>query len=158
MDILTPKGQKTLEDEEKARKIFEAHYPNFRYVPTPKNKPADVDAILVRDGVVAGVVETKCRYDFDLEKFRTTHQCRWLVTYDKLVRGADLSESLCVPFIGFLYIVKSNVLLIKTLFQHGNWTVDIRVEDTQTQRTVNGDTIVRTNGFIDMGDARVLKW
>jgi hypothetical protein len=158
MDILTPKGQKTLEDEDKARKIFEAHYPAFKYVQTPKNKPADVDAILVRDGVVAGVVETKCRYDCDLTKFRTTYGCRWLVTYDKLVRGAELSESLCVPFVGFLYIVQSNVLLIKTLFQHGNWTVDIRVEETRTQRTVNGDTIVRTNGYVDMSDSRVLPW
>lgn len=157
MDVLTPAGQKTLEDEERAREIFEINFPGWRYIHTPKNRPADVDAVVVHDGQVAGVVETKCRYDVDLQEFNGRYDGQWLVTFDKLIKGRDVATALQVPLVGFLYLVRSEVLLMLTIFENGSFIPKIRVEETVTQKTVNGGRIVRTNAFIDMTKARVLK-
>ena len=157
MDILTPAGQKTVADEQRAQDIFQSNFPHLSYVHTPKNRPADVDAVIVISNRLCGVVETKCRYDIDLEGFIQRYRCRWLVTMEKVEKGALMSGALCVPFVGFLYLKQSDVLLMQTIYDNGGYVPEIRVEDTVTQRTVNGGLIKRTNAFIDMGEAKLLR-
>lgn len=69
LDVLSPKGQQSVLHEQAAAGLFVAHHRGYRYVQTPKDRPADVDAILLRRDVMEQVVETKCRYDCDLQKF-----------------------------------------------------------------------------------------
>jgi hypothetical protein len=155
MDILTAKGQITVEQEAEAGMMFEAAT-GFRYVNTPKNKPAVVDALLIQDGVLGAIAETKCRMmslvDFDGFDYR------WLVTFDKISKAKQLSEMLCVPLVGILYLVPDKTLLYRRLTNaDGSWACNFHTEDTQTQATVNGGKAVRKNTFIDMSDAKVLK-
>jgi hypothetical protein len=157
MDILTERGQKSLEDEQTAKEIFISNYPSYQYVQTPKDQPSDVDAFLIRDGVITGVIETKCRYDVDLNGFMTAYSGDWLVTFDKILRGKQIADALCIKLIGFLYIVQSETLLIQTIADCGLYVPDIRIMTTQTQATINGRTAVRSNAFIDMKSAKQIK-
>jgi hypothetical protein len=156
MDILTPAGQKTLADEQKAAAIYHKNCPNYRYIQTPKNMPALVDGVLISDKILA-VVETKCRYDMDLDYFNSAYKSEWLVTYEKISAAGKIGRDLGVPLVGFLYIVQSNCLLIQQITdEFGEMICTHYVKETETQKTVNGGKIVRPNCFISMKGARVL--
>ena len=151
MDILTEKGQATLRDEQAAAAIFVSHYPSVIYAETPKDKPSDVDAVLVKNNTIRGVVETKCRYDCDLHKFTTQYHSSWLVTFEKLEKGRNLARQLQVPFIGFLYLVPSQALLYAVLANsEGEYVRDMEKARTSTRACVNGGTAMRMNAYIDM--------
>ena len=156
MDILTERGQQSLADEQQAQNIFTSTYPRYQYAQTPKEKPADVDAFLIRDGIIGGVVETKCRYDVDLEEFKQRYSCEWLVTFDKILKGKQVADALCTKLVGFLYIVQSKTLLVQTIADNGLYVPSIKIMTTQTQATINGRTAVRSNAFIDMSSAKSL--
>lgn len=158
LDILTARGQRTLEDERAAVNIWSNFFPAYKYVQTPKDKPAVVDAFIIKDNEIRAAVETKCRYDMTLESFKTERGERWLITHDKLETARFLCAQLQIPLVGFLYFVRDKILLYKALTdERGNYTIDVQVEQTKTQKTVNGGEIVRTNAFVDMSGAKVLK-
>ena len=149
LDITTPKGQVSLKDEQIVACWFNSKS-GCSYVQTPKDSPAKIDAILIKNKNVFGLAETKCRYNINLDGFKTKFKNEWLVTWEKLESGLKISEQLCVPLYGFLYLVDDDVLLIQNLSK-----ADIRRDFTQTQKTINGGKIVRENGFISMKDAIV---
>jgi len=157
VDILTPKGQRSRLQEIKAVELWHQQYPSLRYCETPKDKPAVVDAILVRDGIVVGVVETKCRSVLTMDKFRHHFDEQWLVTAEKIRKGAKVAEFLHVPFIGFFYLAKEDALYFETLWKpNKGWNVKIETKMSKTQATVNGGKIVRENAYIDMTNAKIL--
>ena len=71
MDIKTPKGQKTLEDERIAARLFELNFPMYKYVETDKAQPIPYDATIFCGEKPMAIVETKCRYDMTLHKLMT---------------------------------------------------------------------------------------
>lgn len=158
MDILTPKGQETLVEEARAVRLWQSKYPDFRYCETPKEMPAAVDAVLIKDGVIKGVVETKCRRNMSLEKLESEYKWEWLVTTEKIHKGRYVAEALQVLFIGFLYLVDDDVLLHQVLWRpdHG-WVPSIGARQTRTQYSVNGGSAMRENSFIDMSNAKSIK-
>jgi hypothetical protein len=154
MDILSAKGQLTIPDEQRAKEIFLLNYPRYRYVETPKDRPADVDAFLVLDHAIKAIVETKCRYDCDLEKFRGAYGNEWLVTFDKLEKARTIARSLCVKVIGFLYLKQSDILLVQEIVNaDGLYVPSIRLDATTTQATINGGSATRTNAYIKMDNS-----
>lgn len=157
MDVLTPKGQVTRQQEERAAAIWAKHFPAYSYVQTPKDNPAIVDAILSVDNVIKGVVETKCR-EITVAELRDKFRNEWLVTYDKLLKSADIASGLSVPLIGFLYAVQDDSLLYQKLWEPKiGWVCNMSIRTTWTQATVNGGNVLRSNAFIDMRNASVLK-
>lgn len=155
MDILTAKGKVTVEQEAEAGFMFECAT-GYRYVNTPKKKPAVVDALLTQDGELGGIAETKCRM-MTVDEF-DGFGWKWLVTYSKLAKAQQISEMLCVPLIGMLYLVPDKTLLYRRITNaDGSWACDFHTEDTTTQATVNGGKAVRKNMFIDMSDATILR-
>lgn len=158
MDILTPLGKKSREDEIRAVEIFNKHYPDFKYLETPKDSPAIIDALLVRDGIIHCAVETKCR-DMSLEDFQGKFKHSWLVTHEKIEGARNVAMSLGVGLTGFLYLKKSDVLLVAPISnKEGLYKRVLRIEATQTQRTINGGLAIRNNSYIDMSDAVILNW
>jgi len=156
MDILTQKGQLTLPDEARAHQLFTSQHANFTYVETPKDKPSDIDAFLVKNGIIKAVVETKCRYDCDINKFFGQYNGKWLVTLDKIERCRDVAKSLCVDFVGFLYLKQSDILLVQKISNvFGSYVPNIEIKSTETQATINGGKAVRSNAYIDMSKAKV---
>ena len=104
------------------------------------------------------IVETKCRYNLTHDQFRHGYENQWLVTTDKLDKGARLACALRVPLLGWLYLVDDAVLLwIKLTDRLGQIIPHTESRTTTTQKTCNGGTASRENSFIDMAGANILK-
>lgn len=158
LDVLTPKGQQSVRDEQAAAALFIGRFPAYNYLETPKQLAADVDALLVMGGSLRQVVETKCRYDCDLTKFMGAYRGQWLVTYDKVVRAMAVAKSLRIGLMGFLYLAPSKTLLVQRITDdEGKFLVSFKVETTQTQATTNGGLAIRSNAYIDMTKATIIK-
>lgn len=157
MDINSKKGQVSLADEQLVAEFVEKQL-CYKYVQTPKNMPAAVDAILIEDGIKA-VVETKCRYDIDsIDYFKNIYKSEWLVTWEKINKSIQIASGMCVPCVGMLFLVKPKMLLIQRISNpNGNIVPSIRLQTTSTQATINGGLALRTNAYIDMQKAKVYK-
>jgi len=149
LDVNTPKGQKTIVQEQRAVELFCEHFPSTKYVNTPKKGSATVDSLLIKEGNLVGVVETKCRQmtRSQLEQYGD----EWLVTWDKIDGARKIATSLGVSLWGFLYLVPDDLLIIVEISNaQGEFLREMRVEATQTQKTVNGGLIVRNNAYISV--------
>lgn len=156
LDIQTERGQQTLADEVSVARYIESQH-GVHYVRTDKDSPAIVDAILLMkdDMRIAGLVETKCRYDVTEHEFDTRYGCEWLMTWAKLEQAIKLAASLCTPLIGMLYLKRSNRLLVQRICSpDGLLSAPIRLATTETQATCNGGKATRVNGYISMRNAR----
>jgi hypothetical protein len=157
LDVLTPKGQLSVQQERDAVAMFTSRNPAYQYVDTPKHLPADIDAMLLHKGQMHSLVETKCR-DCSLDQFMGAFGGEWLVTFDKVVKARDLARAMGVGLTGFLYLTRDKVLLAQRITDETGLLIPrMRVESTQTQRTTNGGQIVRTNAYIDMRAAKVIR-
>ena len=151
MDILTEKGQKSLEYEremlERIRhNLCKTHKEDSYLIETDKNMDAKVDGIIVKNNQVSGIFESKCR---DLSLMQLTDFGSWLVTLDKIMDGKQLSEMLRVPYIGFLYLIKDKIIMYwKITDKYGDFTFDFEVKKTKTQKTINGGTACRVNAYL----------
>jgi hypothetical protein len=153
LDIYTERGQVSLTQEGMLLCGFQSSFKDYYVVQTPKDEPSDIDGFLIKKGVIAAVFESKCRNATIAQMKNWGNE--WLVTYDKLIRGIEVSKSLCVPFIGMLYLVDSEVgLSVRIADKYGNIIPKIRLERTETQKTINGGKIIRTNAYIDISLAK----
>lgn len=156
MDILTPKGMVTRIQEIDAIQIFLGKYPDFDFIQTPKDTPADIDGFIVRGGTIISGVEVKCRM-MSYHDLMNKYKAEWLITHDKIERGISVCRSLGVDFRGFLFLVPEQILLIVRIwdFKTGE-TVGMELEETRTQATVNGGSIIRLNAYVDVSHATVI--
>jgi hypothetical protein len=151
LDINTPKGQKTLIQEQRAVEIFCNHFTDVEYVNTPKNGSSPVDALLVNNNNLVGIVETKCR---DLTRNQLTkYDDTWLITWDKIKKAQQITKFLEVPLWGFLYLVPDDLLVLVDIADaNGEFLRPMDIRQTKTQRTVNGGTAIRENAYITITD------
>lgn len=158
MDILTPKGQQTRRQEGMALTLFRETFPAFEFIETPKDTPADIDGIITTaSGQMVAAVEVKCR-SMTMETLTNDFGKKWLVTADKIDRCVNIAGRLGIDFRGFLYLVPEKILLIVPIWSYGRgYTCKIDREITETQRTVNGGTIVRENAYIHLENVKVIR-
>jgi hypothetical protein len=156
LDVLTRRGQDSLQHEGDAVHIWTLHHADITYAETPKTEPADVDAILVRDNTIVGVVEQKSR-DMTLDTLTHKYNSEWLITSDKIERGRRVAHALRVPFVGFLYLWPDATLLVQRITNaDGSWAASFDTRTTTTQATTNGGTATRQNAYVSMTGARIL--
>lgn len=154
MDILSPAGQETVNQEQRAIELWSHANPDWQYIETPKDRPAVLDAVLVKNGIVRAVVETKCR----IMTFEQLEQYKFslILTFDKMLKIKSIAEMLCVPFVVFLYLVTDDILLWKNIWSpETDWNTHINFAKTKTKATVNGGVVYRQNAFIDLRDATI---
>ena len=113
MDILTKKGQVSLQYEHKMINkirdhICKKHKGNSFIYETDKDKPSKVDGFIVKDNILSGIFESKCR---NMGLVELMEYGSWLITMDKIMDGKKLSEMLCAPYIGFLYLIKDDIVM-----------------------------------------------
>lgn len=156
--LATPKGLEALANEQLAISLWSRYFPNYAYVETPKETYAVVDAILCGENRVKAVVETKAR-QFTLVDLRNKYDNKWLVTEDKLIKSAAIADAMCVPLVGFLYLVPDDALVYRELWKpEKGWVCKREVQNTKTPKHINGGgDVIRANAFIDMSDAKVLR-
>jgi len=151
MDILTKKGQESLQYERmmlnKIRDhICKEHKDNSYIYETDKNKASKVDGVIIKNGVLSGVFESKCR---NMGLIELMDYGSWLVTWNKIMDGKKLSEMLCVPYIGFLYLIKDNIIMYwKITDSNGEFLFNFDLKQTKTQKTINGGEVIRTNAYL----------
>lgn len=159
LDINTPKGQATLKQEREAIRLLRKHCPDLRYTHTPKETESVIDGIIVdaKSCNQLYLVEMKCR-NMTFQQFSCEYDSNWLVTYDKIEAARRLSESLVLPFHGYLYLLPERKLLVKELYvPKRGWQASFAVRKTVTQATCNGGKANRDNAYIDMTGARVFE-
>ena len=158
LDIFSKKGQVSLSDEQYAARWVEKNF-SLRYIQTPKDSPAVIDAIITNKSSsrILAVVETKCRYDVEtLHQFQYNYKNEWLVTWSKVHNAINIATSMGVPCVGFLYLVKPKALLMQRISEpDGKLATEVRLSTTSTQATINGGRALRTNAFIDMKQAAI---
>jgi hypothetical protein len=157
MDILSARGQDSLMHERIVSMWIENKW-KCRYIETPKDSPALVDAIITDEhgGVMKAVVETKCRYNVTLPQFQTKFNNQWLVTWDKVQNAMKIATSLGVNCIGLLYLVEDKTLMVQKLCDaQGNLMAEMLIKNTTTQATINGGSIARNNAYISMDGAKI---
>lgn len=136
--------------------LFLANYHDYRFAETPKDRPADIDGLILKHDVIVSGVEVKCR-NMTVDELKNRFDMKWLITADKLDRGVDVCKRLCVDFRGFLYLVPEKMLFIVPIFSHEKgWLVEPDYEYTTTQATVNGGHVERLNAFVDVSEAKVI--
>ncbi len=151
LDIHTEKGQISLIHEREVQELIKFCW-NIGIVETPKDSSAKCDGFLVKDNVLKGCFETKCRYDMDYNLF--LERGSWLITYDKIMKGKLISKLLQIPYYCFLYLLpKDNpsekvLLYVKLTNSNGEFIFDIPTEVQRTQKTINGGEIERLNAYI----------
>lgn len=157
LDINTPKGQISRNDELRAIALFKEEYPHISILEPKKSTEATMDWILAHGSMIIGGAEVKCRYDIpDLNFFKTKYNNEWLVTNNKIEECSSICAHFVVPFFGILFLPPSGIMLVKTIWspEKGNHD-DFRVEYTETKATTNGGKIWRENAYIPMHDAKV---
>jgi hypothetical protein len=157
LDVNTPRGQKSLEYEQRAVWLFNHHYPHMQYNETPKDSSAMVDAVVTTGSDVVGVVEQKSR-NMSLAQLQEWDN-EWLITRSKVENGRNTALALGVPFIGFLYLIPDDLLLMQFITtREGTYVPVMRFQVTETQATINGGLAQRKNAFINMSHAKKLGW
>lgn len=146
LDINTPAGQETLKAEQRAYRIIQKHTPNVQFIQTPKELDGKIDGFSVRDGVLTGVFETKCR-QVSVEQMMDWGS--WLITNTKLEHLRRLSSVLRIPSFGYLYCRKDEAVMIWQITDdNGKYLFDFDVKRTKTRATVNGGVAFRKNAFL----------
>lgn len=157
LDINTPNGEESRRNEIAAVSIFTGKQPKFRYIETPKDKPAFVDALLMRGDELFAVVETKCRNE-STDSFFGKFGGKWLVTLEKVLEARKTAMALQLPLVGFLYLNNDKTLLVQKITEpDGKFVTSMEVKTTETQATCNGGKATRTNAYIDMTKAKVYR-
>jgi hypothetical protein len=145
LDINSERGQKSKKYENRAYEIIEKNK-SGSIIETPKARDAKIDAFFVRDGVILGACETKCRQLTwnELKSFGT-----WLITNKKIEDGKKISKKLSVKFYGVLYLIpEDNVYIWEITDKNGNTNFNYKIKRTKTQKTINGGTAKRKNAFL----------
>jgi hypothetical protein len=89
------------------------------------------------------------------EMLRNRFGNTWLVTHEKVLRGQQVSDLLCVPFVGMLYLIPDQTLYtLKITDDLGKFVIDFNVEKTRTQETINGGVAWRANAYLPMETAK----
>lgn len=154
LDIHTPKGQESLRNEEKMLKYISNCW-GVEIIQTNKNESAVCDGFLVKDCVIVALFESKCRkllYE-EMEEYGS-----WLITHEKIKQCRLLSEYLKVPFIGFLYLIKSNMVMFwKITDEDGKYNFTFETANTETKRTINDGITIRENAFLPFSNGEIVQ-
>jgi hypothetical protein len=153
LDIDTERGRETVLQERRAKRLFEARFPSRKYLmPKKTGSPAPLDGIIISDDTLTALVETKCRRNLTRDGLRRWGD-RWLVTYDKVANGLLIAKAVEVAFVGILYLVDADHVLVVTIWSPAGHRSPFYVEETETQKTVNGGKAVRPNAYINVTGA-----
>ena len=156
MDVMTKRGKSSLEYERRAIEKFSLAHPDQRFIETPKHRPAEVDGVFMRQGELSAVAEVKTRNLTHLH-LMANFRNEWRISADKVNAGRMASRLLRVPFVGLLYLIPDDLLLVLTITDStGHWAFEFDRRKTITKRTINGGEVERLNAFLPLLTAKVI--
>lgn len=161
LNVETPAGDAVLAWERRAAEIITSNWPGCSYCKTPERRAAVIDAMLVKNGTIRCVAETKSR-DCTLDKFVNQFNNEWLITFTKLTSGQQIASAMCVEYWGFLHLVPDDIVLPVRFWTpdariKNAWLINFCVRKLTTSKGINGGTEERDNAFVDMAGASILR-
>jgi hypothetical protein len=151
LDCRTEKGKTYIHQQLECAERLEGAW-KCQVIATPIDLPSDVDALLVRDGILMGIAEIKAR-ELDLNKLSEFGS--YLITNDKITRIAELSRRLRVAgFIIVSLLHDRNIVFWKISDEAGNLLVNAEVKNTITQATCNGGSAERENAYLPLSSMK----
>lgn len=154
LDCETPLGKEFMNEQYKTQSILEAR--GYTIVNTPSaDHNSDIFLAKEVDGrlTLYGIAEIKSRKkagDVVLNR-DYVEKHGYLVTYDKIKYGAQISSFYKVPFFLIVNLLLDNRILVWQLTdKYGNKTIEYKIADTKTQKTCNGGEIVRRNAYLPL--------
>ena len=109
-------------DEERARAIWSAHFPNITWYYAPLKTTT---GIMSKDNKVISVVLKKTVDTVDYEKFVQAADYIWPCPYDEIQEHAYMADKLHVPLIGIVYFPKSNAIIYATIRKDNQWKLEV---------------------------------
>jgi hypothetical protein len=155
MDVLTSAGQESQRHAADAINIFE-RATGYQFIHTPPRLPAHADGFVLSGGVLRAVIEIKCRNmtRARLESFND----EVLMTLDKILHCRTVSQSLCVPFACWVYLIPERTLLVQRVINaDGSLATELRARFMSTPATINGGVTSRNNAYFRLKDVKVFK-
>lgn len=112
-----------------------------------------IDGIATKADEVTHIVEFKSRNESleSMERFGT-----YLISYDKIVNGISMSRMMRVPFILIVYLIKDGVVMGIELSDEDGVAVPMKIQETRTQKSIEGGEAIRRNAFIDIEKFHIL--
>ena len=112
-----------------------------------------IDGVATKNGEITHIVEFKSRNESfeSLERFET-----YLISYDKILNGIEMSRMMCVPFILIVYLIKDGIVLGIELGDEYGVCVPMEIQETRTQKSIDGAHAIRRNAFIDIEKFHIL--
>jgi hypothetical protein len=150
LDVLSKRGRQAVEESRLGLALV-----GRPYVETAQEREGDIDGFFLSQNgtTLAAAFEAKAR-DMTLDQLRNGYGNEWLVTYEKIAKGAAISRSLCVPLFGVVYLIPDQTtLLVKLTDDHGNIVAPVRLAVTETRANCNGGKAIRTNAYVSMENA-----
>ena len=153
LDCNSTKGRHYIAEQNKSCEIISRKYGVDVFI-TPDDSASDVDCLLYKNKKLVGIAEIKSRNmsHEQLKKFGD-----YLITFEKLLKGRDLSIKLNVPFLLFVSLLEDNKIIYwKITDKNGNFIVPFACKNTQTQATCNGGNTERFNAYIGLESAKII--
>lgn len=153
LDSETPLGSLFIAGQKRVQTYLE----NQGYVVVgTSTKVSESDIILGKriDGElrICGVAEIKTRISAGDQPLTLEYLKKnggYLITYEKIRYGAQLSVMLKTPFFVIVSLVaESKILIWKITDDNGEYLEEIKTKMTQTRKTVNGGVAIRKNAFL----------
>lgn len=153
LDINTPAGRKNLIEYKKVVQFIRSY--GYTVVETKQDCSAKVDFFVVnQNGEVIGICEVKNR---SMEYGKLLEFGTWLISYDKIQAGIELSKLLQAPYYGILHLADRSILLWKISDCNGNLLFEFQTMKTVTQACINGGTAERINAYLPIINATILR-
>lgn len=161
-DINCEEAQKMMQHQRDALNLFVSRFPKMSYCETATTGNyayAVIDAIFLKDDVVAGIAEVKTRY-VTHSKFINDYKNLWLISQKKIDNCKKIADFLNAPFWGFLYLEPDNLLLyikIYDPFESTPLSCELIVQEWTTTGPLINEKKKEPCAFINMEDAYVIK-
>jgi hypothetical protein len=157
LDINTPRGQESVQEERDMLDIIKSRYHASQFFHTPIKRAALIDGFIVKNNELIAIYESKCRRE-SLDSFKAhPFNNEWMISHHKINSGASLSKALAVPLWGFLYLVQDRkVIAIQFTDDKGNYIQPMRIERKKTSKCCNGGTMLDTCVFININNGYLL--
>jgi hypothetical protein len=150
LDCLTLAGRASTALQHRALSAAQRHF-KVDVAPTDDLSSAAVDAVLMKDGVIAGIVEVKSRR-LTVEGLQAMGSL--LISENKLEALRKLAPMLSAEGFVFAYLTLAQVVAWwRVCDEHGHPYFLYQTAVTRTQATVNGGVADRLNAFLPVEHA-----
>jgi len=112
-----------------------------------------IDGVATKNGEITHIVEFKSRNESfeSMERFGT-----YLISYDKILNGIEMSRMMCVPFVLIVYLIRDGIVIGVELGDEYGVGVPMEIQETRTQKSIDGGEAIRRNAFIDIEKFHIL--